>query len=43
MRKVRKLYLAMGLALVAMFVLAGAAFAAYTFDFGYRQRLRRQG
>ena len=28
----RKLYLAMGLALVAMLVAAGAAFAAYTFD-----------
>jgi len=32
MRKVRKLYLAMGLALVAMFVAAGAVFAAVTYD-----------
>jgi hypothetical protein len=30
--KARKLYLAMGLALVAMFVAAGAVFAAVTFD-----------
>jgi hypothetical protein len=31
-RKARKLYLAMGMALVAMFVAAGAVFAAVTFD-----------
>ena len=32
MRRAKKLYLAMGLALLAMLVAAGAVFAAYTFD-----------
>ena len=32
MRRAKKLYLAMGLALVAMLVAAGAVFAAFTFD-----------
>jgi hypothetical protein len=32
MRKSRKLYMTMGLALIAMFVAAGAVFAAVTFD-----------